>query len=430
MAEEIKNNKGTADNNQEELVSHGRAWIFDLDQTIVDSDAVKKFRDNKDWGSVKANMDLIKPFNEVISFMKERKDDGDCIEIVTTSPKWYLDELVNKFNIPLTSQPFAYGDSEKHKPDPEAFVKAFDVMQDDALNDYIIFDEVYCVGDSYNDYLCALNMETELKKRDDDSLKKLAVYTIAALWGREKSFRRPPESNKFKYVSAFCEDEGSLSRKFEMIRKWHKGDRKNDIEFLKDDRDIYYLTDYYGVNSIHDEITQDIYQGFKEKKENYYSKKYRNNYSHMVSFATGMLLYENDIPKNRCGVFVVPSSKKGKWSNSICEGIIPLLERKGYRIFSKGLERVTDHPKQAQGGDRSMESNLNTIEAKISYDEIVYGRQEDALSYAIIFDDITTSGSSFAACRKLLAEALDISEEDIFCIAVGKTSGIDPEQKK
>jgi predicted amidophosphoribosyltransferase len=76
------------------------------------------------------------------------------------------------------------------------------------------------------------------------------------------------------------------------------------------------------------------------------------------------------------------------------------------------LRRTVKIPKLAHGGDRSVQTHLNSMVAEQPH-RYAGGR-------VLLIDDIMTSGNSFVAARKLL---LDAGAETVICVALGKTKG-------
>ena len=79
---------------------------------------------------------------------------------------------------------------------------------------------------------------------------------------------------------------------------------------------------------------------------------------------------------------------------------------------SKYILRHTTRDKQAYGGDRNLQSNLQTIKLQYTLPPQMKG--------AFIIDDITTSGNSFESCKQLLYNT-SIDNNEIYCVAIGGT---------
>lgn len=112
--------------------------------TLVDSSALAEWRANQDWGRVKKNLNQVVAFktkgiapHELPAALKAL---GQRIAIVTTSPKWYADEIIRRFNISHDVL-ISYGDTKLHKPDPEPLNAALAVLK-------VAPEDAYHVGDA------------------------------------------------------------------------------------------------------------------------------------------------------------------------------------------------------------------------------------------------------------------------------------------
>lgn len=79
--------------------------------------------------------------------------------------------------------------------------------------------------------------------------------------------------------------------------------------------------------------------------------------------------------------------------------------------YSCALKRVEKINKLATGGARNPQIHFNSIEVDSNYD--VEGIN------IILLDDITTTGNSLAACKKILLRA---GASDVICLAIGRTT--------
>src|SRR5271169_6452875 len=103
-------------------------FIFDLDLTLLDTSAVETLRKAQLWNEVRSNLHLVRTYprrQEVAphELPKWLRDDGHKIGIVTSSPKWYAEHLLDCLKIPYDTL-VAYGDTEQHKPDPAPLILA------------------------------------------------------------------------------------------------------------------------------------------------------------------------------------------------------------------------------------------------------------------------------------------------------------------
>ncbi len=75
------------------------------------------------------------------------------------------------------------------------------------------------------------------------------------------------------------------------------------------------------------------------------------------------------------------------------------------------LVRHKSIAKKATGGDRSIEVDLNSI--RVEDADCIKGKR------VLLLDDVTTSGNSLLACRRLLLQA---GAADVKMVALGRTT--------
>tara|TARA_B100000902_G_scaffold367842_1_gene390781 strand:- start:418 stop:933 length:516 start_codon:yes stop_codon:yes gene_type:complete len=156
-----------------------RGVIFDLDQTLVDSSFAEDERKRRNWAGVYElipNFTLYPGVLDVLAAIRER---GVKVCIVTSSPSKYCGKVLTHFNISCEFQ-VCYHDTQRHKPDPEPFVKALSLMALDA-------EEVFAFGDKPEDAvgasrsgidnaLCVWGTD---EYRKDSALEKHSKYVLS-----------------------------------------------------------------------------------------------------------------------------------------------------------------------------------------------------------------------------------------------------------
>ncbi|QIK78683.1 hypothetical protein G7077_07005 [Sphingomonas piscis] len=117
--------------------------------------------------------------------------------------------------------------------------------------------------------------------------------------------------------------------------------------------------------------------------------------------------------KTAYAIAVVPSHDAAKASKSGVHDLADRLIEKLHGLTSAGacLVRHTTVPKLATGGDRSIETHLNSI--RVDNVDRIRGR------VVLLLDDVTTSGNSLLACRRLLLEA---GAADVKLVALARTT--------
>jgi HAD superfamily hydrolase (TIGR01549 family) len=92
--------------------------IFDLDQTLVDSNIAKSYRSARDWNivySLISKFVLYEAYDKVFEFIR---DNDLKVGIVSKAPSVYVKKVLNHFNIPFDTV-VAYHDVKLQKPNSE-----------------------------------------------------------------------------------------------------------------------------------------------------------------------------------------------------------------------------------------------------------------------------------------------------------------------
>lgn len=129
------------------------AFLFDLDNTLVNSAATKSMRTAGLWRSVMANLHLIQPFtipgkHQPHQFPQIVKSDGYSVGIVTASPRMYAEAVLKMFKIPYDTL-VAYHDTKEHKPDAEPLQLALTRLNVDPANAVYFGDDAVDVEAAY-----------------------------------------------------------------------------------------------------------------------------------------------------------------------------------------------------------------------------------------------------------------------------------------
>lgn len=148
-----------------------RGVIFDLDLTLVDTTSLERARKLRHWQdaySLIPSTTMYPGIKEVLETLKEK---GIKMAIVSSSPKPYVERLVNFHQIPV-NYIVGYHDAHPIKPHPAPMLKALSLMNEKAEN-------VVSFGD---------------RAIDIQSSKGAGITSIACLWGtkeREVLLRSP-----------------------------------------------------------------------------------------------------------------------------------------------------------------------------------------------------------------------------------------------
>ncbi len=136
--------------------------LFDLDQTLVDSQCVKQLRDSRNWPEVNKNLHQVKPYGGISALLSNLKEENIKICIITSSPRPYCEKIIlqNKWEIDAV---VTYHDTINHKPHPDPIffgLKKIGITPNHALS----------IGDL---------------PRDIISSKNAGVTTVGVTWGCE-----------------------------------------------------------------------------------------------------------------------------------------------------------------------------------------------------------------------------------------------------
>jgi len=142
-------------------------FLFDLDQTLINSVSAKKYRDNKNWKKVYELIydGSICEYDGINECLKMINILGHKIGIVTSAPETYTKRIIEKFKWSINCT-VCYHDTKNKKPHPEPIFSALK-----KLNCYD-YDKknIFFLGDS------AIDIKTA---------KNAGVVSVACLWGSE-----------------------------------------------------------------------------------------------------------------------------------------------------------------------------------------------------------------------------------------------------
>lgn len=91
--------------------------LIDLDQTLVDSMAVKPLRDARDWSHVQKSLHQTRVYDCASLFLNEIEQSKLPYGIVTSTPRSYAEAVVRHHGLQV-SVVTAYHDTRAHKPYP------------------------------------------------------------------------------------------------------------------------------------------------------------------------------------------------------------------------------------------------------------------------------------------------------------------------
>jgi HAD superfamily hydrolase (TIGR01549 family) len=100
------------------------AVLFDLDETLVLTSKIEPLRKLRDWPKVYVSFSQTELPPGTLNFIARVKALADVqIGVVTKSPRTYAERLLKYHGIPIPVL-IAYHDVQRHKPHPNALIKA------------------------------------------------------------------------------------------------------------------------------------------------------------------------------------------------------------------------------------------------------------------------------------------------------------------
>jgi phosphoglycolate phosphatase-like HAD superfamily hydrolase len=94
-----------------------KALIIDLDDTAVDTSAVRSYRDRRDWKGCVQNLHRTIIFPDMKDTLARLRSEGIVIGFVTTSVSFYAERVLSGHGLAY-DRLIAWHDCRPHKPDP------------------------------------------------------------------------------------------------------------------------------------------------------------------------------------------------------------------------------------------------------------------------------------------------------------------------
>lgn len=180
------------------------------------------------------------------------------------------------------------------------------------------------------------------------------------------------------------------------------------MEFSVTDDGVLYLYLYYPLREKDDGKSREVYQVFKKNWDAYFSV-----ISDELSEAVERYFDEDSRSWLTIAVAVMPSHLKGQYGKNLVELADGLIGKFGFQDAVCLICRSEDKVKSTEGGSRDVEAHLKTM--------ALAGPVDRNVDIYIVLDDITTSGSSLEAAKRLLV-AGGADAEGVIKMAVAKTA--------
>ena len=159
-----------------------KAFIFDLDQTLVDSRHIEHLRRLRKWAIVYQKIPTILAYEGINEVLSITKDKGIKLAIVSSSPSSYVQRVVQHFGWSFNVM-VCYHDTTQHKPYPAPLIEAANRLKIDAI-------DCWAIGDDPKDIIAA---------------RAAGMYAIAVLWGAldKESLKSAKPDIIFETVTSF-----------------------------------------------------------------------------------------------------------------------------------------------------------------------------------------------------------------------------------
>jgi len=137
-----------------------KALIFDLDQTLVDTQHIEPLRRTRKWGSVFQKIPTIIAYEGIDDVLSVAREKGVKLAIVSSSPSNYVQKIIHHFKWSF-DEFVCYHDSIRHKPYPDPFIEVLNRLN-------LPSTDCWAVGDDPKDIIAA---------------GEAKIFSVGALWG-------------------------------------------------------------------------------------------------------------------------------------------------------------------------------------------------------------------------------------------------------
>lgn len=134
--------------------------IFDLDQTLIDSELAIDLRSQRKWSDVYKLIPRLTPYDGINQLIEKLSENNIPVCIVTTSPSSYCLRIINYWGW-KNIKTVCYHDTNYRKPHPEPILKGIERLG-------VSRERIVSIGDDPKDIIAS---------------KRAGVKSIAALWG-------------------------------------------------------------------------------------------------------------------------------------------------------------------------------------------------------------------------------------------------------
>jgi FMN phosphatase YigB (HAD superfamily) len=404
------------------------AVLFDLDDTLVSTSKLQIYRETRDQNGLKDNLGESSLYSPVIGILHAVKAQGIPLGLVTNSPRWYTEQVLNYHGIDLFDVIICYDDvgSDGIKPSAKGIKLALAQLQMSQSN------RVIYVGDLETDYIAAYL--AGVKPIAPSWAKRAPIAQIpAAILCSEQLINNLDDYDELSMIA----DRTAVNRAFDFPKKQlnfiplnEKGElvplNKEDVRLIAFGR--YFSQSSTLTATLHEshQLSKDIFA--KELSETYIVPQY---YVDLMSRVVETLPpYVFDSETVLFDIITVIPSKKNK--NPRLENMLGRIKTKSKSRslfisdlfeFSHGAQSL----KTIGGKDSRIQELQDHLDIKSKYKGTLNGKT------ILIIDDVITTGATFSHSFKLaeqqgaiftfgacLAKTVSVKNDIKICTECGK----------
>lgn len=373
------------------------AVLFDLDDTLVSTSSLEDYRTSRDTEGLESNIHKSRVYEPVKDMLEKIKEQGVPLGLVTNSPRWYAERVMQYHGIDLFDVTVCYDDvgAGGIKPSTKGIEIA---LQELGLTNH---SKVIYVGDQDSDFVAAYTA---------------GIKPIAPSWANRSPIAQIPAAIiNSEHLIAFLDDYDEISliadrtalkRAFNFPKKQlnflplnGKGElvplKKEDIKLISFGR--YFSQSNTLTAQLHEnhQLSKDIYA--KELSKSYTIPQYYVNLLSRVVETSPEFVFGAE--QSYFDIVTVIPAKKGK--NPRLENMLARIRTEATTNsvfipdlfeFSAGAESL----KTLGGKDLRLAELQDHMSVKQKYSEVVKGKT------VLILDDVITTGATFGHAFDIL----------------------------
>ena len=373
------------------------AVIFDLDDTLISTKALQAFRENRDIKGMKAKLAETRIFGPVNNILKELNEKNIPMAVVTNSPRWYVEILLDHHKLDVFDIIVAYDDVGQSgvKPSPKGISLALERL---GARDP---KSVIYVGDQDIDVVAAY---------------AAGVRPIAPSWATRRPIDQVPAAilNSQTLLDnlhdveelALIADRVALNKRFDFPKTQMNflplSDKGQVVPLKKEDVKLVSFGRYFSQGSsltalLHEDhaLSKEIFK--KEESETYILPEYYVDL--LVKVVESLPKYSFDSDDAFFDIVTVIPAKKDK--NPRLENLLKRIRRKSSSKstfipdlfeFDRGASSL-----KTLGSKEKRSAELEKyFHVKEKYRSEVSGRS------VLVLDDVITTGATFSAAFEIL----------------------------